>query len=126
VSAAFDLDLVVEHYASLGLYALDPAKHPCVLHGTHRPEPLITIRHHIVPLGMGGPNEPGNWLDCCDTGHRNLHTLLGPMCQKGTPGWGTLPPHTGARAEQHWAREAFERWVGMGCPGNPHAAYGLA
>ena len=115
---------IIEQYREIGVVALDPAQHPCQLHVTHRPEPLVIVRHHIVPLGMAGPDEPGNWLNCCDTGHRSLHTLLGPMCQPGA-GFGVLPALRCAMSEKHWAREAFERWVGMGKPGNPHAAYGM-
>jgi hypothetical protein len=120
-----DLDSVVEAYRRAGIMAVSPSVHPCELHGTHRPEPLVIVRHHIVPLGMDGPDEPENWLWTCDTGHRNVHTLLGPMCQKDKPTWGVLPPHVGSKSEQRYAREGYERWVGMGCPGNAHAAYAL-
>jgi hypothetical protein len=126
VTAGLDFAALAEHYASLGIVALDPAKHPCDVHGTHRPEPLVIIRHHIVPLGMAGPDVPENWLNVCDTGHRNIHTLLGPMCQKDKPTYGILPAVHAARLEKHFAREGFERWEKMGCPGNSHAAYALA
>jgi hypothetical protein len=125
VTATLDLDSVIEAYGQIGVEAVSPELHPCQLHGTHRPEPLVIVKHHIVPLGMAGPDEPGNWLWTCDTGHRNIHTLLGPMCQRSKPTWGVLPPHTGSRSEQRYAREGFERWVAGGCKGNPHAAYAL-
>lgn len=97
-----------------------PAEHPCQLHGSHRPEPLVIVKHHVQPLGMGGPDEPGNWAWTCDTGHRNVHTLMGPLANDGAM------PAGGTRAERALAREGFDRWVAAGKPGNPHAAYGVA
>jgi hypothetical protein len=118
------LDEVVERYREAGIFAVSPAVHPCELHRTHRPEPLVIVKHHIVPLGMDGPDAAGNWLWCCDTGHRNIHTLMGPMCQRSKPTWGVLGDG-GSRTERHYAREGFERWVKLGEPGNAHAAYAL-
>jgi hypothetical protein len=101
---------------------LDPARHPCQLHKAHRPEPLVTVRHHVQPLGMGGPDVPWNWLDVCDTGHRNVHTILGPMCQDG-PRFGKVG-RRGTRTERDAAKRGFSAWVAAGKPGNPHAAFG--
>jgi hypothetical protein len=101
---------------------LDPATNPCQLHKDHRPRPLVIVRHHVQPLGMGGPDDESNWLDACDTGHRNVHTILGPMCQDG-PGFGKAG-RRGTASERAAARRGFEAWVAAGRPGNPHAAFG--
>lgn len=124
MTATLNLDDVVEHYRRAGIFAVSPADHPCMLHVVHRPEPLVIIKHHIQPLGMGGPDVEANWLWACDTGHRNVHTLLGPMCQRDKPTWGVLADG-GSRSERDYARRGFEAWVKAGCPGNPHAAYAL-
>lgn len=91
----------------------------CQLHGYHSPRPLVIVKHHIVPLGCGGPDTPDNWLMVCDTGHRNLHTLMGPLFDGGPL------PSGGTQTERATAKDALTRWIAAGKPGNPHAAYGL-
>lgn len=48
----------------------------CICVADHNPEPLELERHHVWPLGMGGPDTEGNvvWLD--PTAHMNVHELL--------------------------------------------------
>lgn len=96
------------------------SKRPCELHTGHRPKALITVKHHLQPLGMGGPDVPGNWLWTCDTGHRNVHALLGPLANDG------VMPKGGTRSERAAAAAGFTRWVEAGRPGNAHAGYGVA
>lgn len=91
----------------------------CELHASHRPKPLAIVKHHIQPLGMGGPDEASNWLFCCDTGRRNIHTLMGPLANHGAE------PITGTASERAAAIDGYNRWVAAGRPGNPHAAYGI-
>lgn len=102
-----------------GTEGVPAGERPCQLHATHRPTPLVTVKHHVQPLGMGGPDEPGNWLWTCDTGHRNVHALLGPLANGGAM------PDGGTRTERAAARDGFDRWVAADRPGNPHAAYAL-
>ena len=91
----------------------------CQLHGYHIPKPLWIERHHVQPLGMLGPDEPGNWLWCCPTGHYDIHALLGPLANgKGMPKGGTA-------SERAAAKRGYDMWVAAGKPGNPAAAYGL-
>jgi hypothetical protein len=92
----------------------------CILHAYHWPRPLVLVVHHVQPKGMGGPDVAGNRALVCDTGHRNVHTLMGPLVNVG------IMPRGGTRRERELAREGFDRWVAAGRPGNPHAAYGLA
>jgi hypothetical protein len=104
---------------------VDPAVRPCRVHSRHTPRPLVTVVHHIQPQGMGGPDEPGNTVDCCDSGHRNIHTLMGELVTADTKG-GPVPVLTrGTKEEQRLAIDGYARWVAAGRPGSPHAAYAM-
>lgn len=48
----------------------------CEVHTAHMPNSHVNDRHHVWPLGHGGPNIPENIITVCPTGHRNIHTLL--------------------------------------------------
>ena len=91
----------------------------CQLHGYHSPKPLWIERHHIQPLGMGGPDVAANWLSCCPTGHFNIHALMGPLAN------GKPMPSGGTTSERAYAQRGVDAWVAAGKPGDPHAAYGL-
>lgn len=54
----------------------------CLCQSTHRPEPLEYVQHHIHPLGMGGPDVPGNRVWLCPTAHYNVHELLRAMVRE--------------------------------------------
>ncbi len=49
---------------------------PCQLHTRHMPESHINLRHHVWPLGEGGPDTADNIVVVCATGHYNIHDLL--------------------------------------------------
>ncbi len=51
-------------------------KLPCLVHGRHMPTSHINERHHIWPLGHGGPDVADNIVVICATGHNNIHLLL--------------------------------------------------
>jgi hypothetical protein len=85
---------------------------PCLVHKVHKPEPLRVIRHHIWPLGMDGPDEDDNKLDICDTGHYNVHVILGLLILSRNM------PH-GHNAEKKIALTGFNDWVRAGKPGHP-------
>ncbi len=91
----------------------------CQLHTRHVPAPLWIERHHIQPLGMGGPDEADNWLWCCPTGHFNIHALMGPAAN------GQAMPAGGTLLERRYALAGIDKWVAAGKPGSPHAAYGI-
>lgn len=40
-------------------------------------------KHHIWPLGMGGPDVPDNWVWVCPTTHTNTHEILREVCRRG-------------------------------------------
>lgn len=92
---------------------------PCELHVGHRPRALVTVKHHVQPLGMGGPDVPDNWRWTCDTGHRNVHEKLAELVFNGAMSDGATA------SERHTAQTGYDMWVAAGKPGNPHAAYAL-
>lgn len=47
---------------------------PCVK--THVPSVITFHQHHILPLGMGGPDTPENLILLCPTQHLAIHHLL--------------------------------------------------
>lgn len=49
---------------------------PCQLHNTHTPASHLNHRHHVWPLGEGGPATAANQVVVCPTGHYNIHALL--------------------------------------------------
>lgn len=85
----------------------------CTVHHTHSPHPLRTVWHHVQPLAMGGPDVPDNKVEVCDTGHYNVHRLLGDLIREGK-----MRPEGSAR-ERVLANEGFTQWVAAGKPGTP-------
>lgn len=51
----------------------------CTCMAEHRPAPLELERHHIWPVGMGGPDIDSNIVWVCPTTHTNTHELLRAM-----------------------------------------------
>ncbi len=49
---------------------------PCEVHTSHAPTPRVNHKHHVWPLGKGGPDIPENIIVVCPTGHANIHDLL--------------------------------------------------
>lgn len=72
----------------------------CVVHGYHWPKPLRTVKHHIVPEYLGGPDTKDNLVLVCDTGHYNIHRLL-DLLRAGKPMEG------GTRTERTYAHQGF-------------------
>lgn len=85
----------------------------CTVHGKHIPRPLRTVWHHIQPLAMGGPDEPANKVEICDTGHYDVHRLLGDLIRDGAMRRG------GTHQERLLARQGYTAWVTAGKPGQP-------
>jgi hypothetical protein len=85
----------------------------CTVHGYHWPAPLRIIRHHIQPEGMGGETAPANLVDVCDTGHMNIHRLMGDLLRGGPMRRG------GTRRERTLAQRGYDSWVATGRPGKP-------
>src|SRR5690348_7652407 len=59
----------------------------CAVHKHRSYVPLE--RHHVWPLGMGGPDEPENLITVCCNGHYEIHEYLRQLMLHGSPapGW---------------------------------------
>ena len=55
----------------------------CSCAAEHRPPVLEYEAHHVLPIGMGGPDTADNRLWVCPTTHANIHELLRLMCRAG-------------------------------------------
>lgn len=82
----------------------------CALHRYHRPAVLETERHHVWPLGMGGPDTPDNIVNVCPTSHSAIHVLIRALVK------GQALPKAGRR-ERYYATRGFLEWVKAGKPG---------
>jgi hypothetical protein len=49
---------------------------PCTIHSMHKPHPYVNHRHHVWPLGEGGPDTQDNQIVVCPTGHANIHEVI--------------------------------------------------
>lgn len=81
---------------------------PCQVHPKHKPHPHVNHRHHVWPLGDGGPDIDTNIVVVCPTGHVNIHALLTLYrVHRGKP------PYTEFRAfsygERRYAQLGWER-----------------
>lgn len=85
----------------------------CQVHRVHRPRPLRTVWHHIQPLAMHGDDIDSNKVAVCDTGHFDIHRLLGDLIRAGVMRRG------GTRTERALARRGYDAWVAAGKPGRP-------
>lgn len=85
----------------------------CECVAEHRPEPDELEIHHVVPLGMGGPDVASNRVWTCPTTHANVHVLLRAWCKvKGEPPWETrrrFSPYVRALAER-----GYRGWMAQG------------
>jgi hypothetical protein len=69
-------------------FASHDAGRVCICVKNHTPEPQELTGHHIHPLGMGGPDVPGNVVWLCPTSHYNVHEVLREWIRyKGEPPW---------------------------------------
>ncbi len=86
----------------------------CVCVAEHRPPVLEYQRHHILPMYLGGEDEPGNLVWLCSTAHANVHELLRLMAKANT----LLTDHQlqalcdrpVSRYAAALARDGFTRW----------------
>lgn len=85
----------------------------CEVHKYHWPKPIRIVTHEILPQAMGGLVIPDNQIDTCDTGHYNIHRLLGMLIKDLARG--TL----GTKYERKLALDGYRAWVNAGKPGRP-------
>jgi hypothetical protein len=67
------------------------ARYNCKCVTKHVPKPLELHKHHVWPLGEGGPDIKGNLVILCPTTHSNAHRLWQLYEQyEGRPPWSIL------------------------------------
>ncbi len=93
--------------ALLTVPGLGKAGH-CVVSGSHSPEPLRFVWHHIQPHEAGGPTVPANLLECCDSCHYSVHRLMFQLA-RGLP----LDPAP-RRQTLAYARQGYEACLAAG------------
>ena len=93
--------------AATELYSLGPAV-KCQGSKYHSPQPLRFIWHHIQPHEAGGPTEPANLAELCDSCHYSTHRLLWHLAQ-GLP-TGPVP----RKAQLELARQGYAACVRAG------------
>lgn len=64
------------HESATPPLTLNADEHPCPCVVTHVPTINRTQRHHIFPLGMGGPDTPENVTPVCPNTHDQTHLIL--------------------------------------------------
>lgn len=80
----------------------------CVCVADHNPNPMELNRHHILPLGEGGLDEPDNVVWLCPTSHANVHELLRAYVKyEGSPPW-DIVKHFGVYIRM-LAKEGYRR-----------------
>lgn len=82
----------------------------------HSPVCRSVHRHHVWPLGMGGPDEPANIVRICPNQHAMIHRLIRLWGYRydGEPPWWIrrhFSPLARTLAEQGW-----RAWVAAGRP----------
>lgn len=84
----------------------------CEAHKSHRPEPLTSEAHHVIPqawqnyaLGAEKLFDKRTVL-LCPTGHRNVHTYIVMLMKE--------QPVTKRSKEANIARLALSRWLETG------------
>ncbi len=83
---------------------------PCEAHVEHKPRSVENHRHHVWPLGMGGPDIPENIVVICPTGHANVHSLLRLyVANHGSPPPALLRLY--GRAERRLALLGWQRYA---------------
>lgn len=78
--------------------------HECRCVSEHIPAPLDPERHHVWPLGNGGPDIMENRVWLCPTTHTNAHEILRHMGKEGLLTWGEVL----AMYDERVTRAAYE------------------
>lgn len=85
-------------------YTVDGTKATCHCVGKHIPKAMELHKHHVWPLGEGGPDTRENLVILCPTTHSNVHRLWRLYEENGgRPSWDVL------RGYSEFAREVVEK-----------------
>ncbi len=82
---------------------------PCQVHKDHKPFSHVNHRHHVWPLGMGGPDTEDNIVVVCPTGHMNIHHLIDEYRRRGTLTYTVTRRYT--RGERELAKLGYDRFL---------------
>jgi len=83
---------------------------PCIFHARHTPQPHVNHKHHVLPLGLGGPDVQDNEVVVCPTMHANIHTILDRAVKLSTfPPWEFLKRF--GPADRQIARRGWDAFV---------------
>ena len=97
----------------INVFTHPDASCPCVTN--HVPSVITLNKHHVWPLGMGGPDTPDNLVVVCPTVHYSIHHLLREWVKlDGEPPWELrrrFGPYPRSIAERGYAL-----WVEAGRP----------
>lgn len=85
----------------------------CEAYGSHRPQPLRFVWHHVLPEACGGKAEPGNLAQVCDSCHYSIHILLWLLARGGL-GDGTI---RGTKGQRAIAQAGYDKAVAAGSAG---------
>lgn len=85
------MDVSESELAPYTISVLDVPNALCKCVGKHIPKPMELHKHHIWPLGEGGPDNRENLLLLCPTTHANVHRLWRAYEKyNGRPPWDML------------------------------------
>jgi len=75
----------------------------------HKHRELVPIeRHHVWPLGQGGPNVEANKVTVCANGHYSIHALLDLLLKgRGKVPWTTRRQY--GRGVRKYAQLGYDR-----------------
>lgn len=85
----------------------------CLCSANHQPYPLEFERHHIWPLGMGGPEDDTNVTWVCPTAHANAHELLRIFMREGPLSWTAIGERYDVPVSRYayaLALDGYRRW----------------
>jgi hypothetical protein len=82
----------------------------CEAYGTHRPQPLRFVWHHVLPQACGGKTERDNLVSLCDGCHYSCHVIMWLFGHGGLLG-GT--PH-GTKGQRAIAQRGYDEALAAG------------
>ena len=82
----------------------------CVVHRHTSWVPLE--RHHVWPLGMGGPNVDANKITVCANGHYSIHAFMDHLIEYA----GQVPWKTACHFSPAVREYATRGWIEAGSP----------
>ena len=86
----------------------------CVCTSDHRPATARTQRHHLWPLGLGGPEVDATLVLLCPTTHDLVHHALRGMVRDGWAPWAAGQGMT--RYAHSIATLGWQSWDAAGRP----------